>query len=107
MKKNAKSVIVGKATLKVTTVGIASTAFVSRGMAFNKALTAKQPQTLTAGLGRRSFLLGPPAARLASFQSVRGWPGEIPISANARLFPRRRHLARLQFPHQERVRVQY
>jgi len=36
MKKSAKSVIVGKATLKVTTVGIASTAFVSRGMSFNK-----------------------------------------------------------------------
>ena len=36
MKKSAKSVIVGKATLEVTTVGIASTAFVSRGMSFNK-----------------------------------------------------------------------
>lgn len=38
MKKNAKSVTVGKAiNLKVTTAGIAATAFVSRGMPFNKA----------------------------------------------------------------------
>lgn len=37
MMKSAKSVTVGKANLKVTTVGIAATAFVSRGMPFNKA----------------------------------------------------------------------
>lgn len=38
MKKNVKTVSVGKAiNLKVTTAGIASTAFVSRGMPFNKA----------------------------------------------------------------------
>lgn len=35
--ENAKSATVGKAiNLKVTTAGIAATAFVSRGMAFNK-----------------------------------------------------------------------
>jgi len=37
MKKSAKSVAVGKAiNLKVSTSGIAATAFVSRGMSFNK-----------------------------------------------------------------------
>ena len=37
MMKNAKSVIVGKANLKVSTTGIAATAFVSPGMSYNKA----------------------------------------------------------------------
>lgn len=37
MKKNAKNVTVGKANLKVLTAGSAVTAFVSRGMSFNKA----------------------------------------------------------------------
>ena len=36
MQKNAKTVTAGKANLKVTTTGIAATAFVSRGMSFNK-----------------------------------------------------------------------
>jgi hypothetical protein len=38
MRKNAKSVTVGKAiNLKVTTVGLAASTFVSRGTFFNKA----------------------------------------------------------------------
>jgi hypothetical protein len=37
MQKNVKTVGVDKANLKVTTAGIAATAFVSRGMPFNKA----------------------------------------------------------------------
>ena len=38
MKKNAKNVTAGKAiNLKVTTAGVAMSAFVSRGMPFDKA----------------------------------------------------------------------